>query len=139
MSNKQIIVYLLQSPILRENIQYQKIRKVYWSDIEVHQVMIKDQTTFFELQISFLWDVKDFGKYKDAIDFGQITIKKYGGKVDHQLIVTGFVRVRKSDCEDFLHSQGCDKGEREESGSITQFPPWLLKRQESSYEKNITT
>lgn len=107
MHTKKLIASLLEHPKIKENLQYQKLQRLFGA-VDVHNVVLKDQTTFYQLDISFLGDVKNFGLYKNEIDFWHITLKKYWWKVDNQLIVTGFVRIWKSDCEDILHS-GSDK------------------------------
>jgi len=104
MYKKKLIAFLLDHPKIKENLQYQKIQKLFGA-VGVNNVVIEDKTTYYSLQISFLGDVKKFGLYKNEIDYGHITLKKYGGKVDFQVIVTGFVRIWKSDCEDILLSR----------------------------------
>jgi hypothetical protein len=125
-----LIASLLEHPKIKENLQYQQVQKLC-GDIWVHNVVIEDKTTYYSLQISFLGDVKNFWLYKNELDYWHITLKKYGGRVDAQLIVTGFVRIRKSDCEDILLSH-CDKEHMNvRIGSLTNPSPWLLKEQGS--------
>lgn len=127
MNTKKFIASLLDHPKIKENLQYQKLQKLFGA-VGVHNVVLKDQTTFYQLDISFLGYVKKFNLYKNEIDYGHITLKKYGGKVDHQLIVTGFVRIWKSDCEDILLS-GSDKENINVriSGPLNNNDPWLQK------------
>ncbi len=135
MNTKNFIASLLDHPKIKENLQYQKLQKLFGA-VGVHNVVLKDQTTFYQLDISFLGDVKNFGLYKNELDYWHITLKKYGGKVDFQVIVTGFVRIWKSDCEDILLSRS-DKETKTVRipGPLTNDPWWTKTWQLKKLEK----
>jgi len=136
MNTKKKIAYLLQHQATKENIHYQKIRKLYWSDIRVNSVKLTEYMRCYELEIKFLSDVKTFWLCKWELDFGKIIMTKFCWKVDPLLTIVWIVRIKKSDLgdlsEDFLHSQeNCDKDGLNKNGILTNPSPWLLKEQGS--------
>jgi len=135
MNTKKLIASLLDHPKIKENLQYQQVQKLC-GNIWVHNVVIEDKTTYYSLQISFLGDVKNFWLYKNELDYWHITLKKYGGRVDAQLIVTGFVRIWKSDCEDILHNRGDKENINARiPGPLTNDPWWIKIWQPKKLEK----
>jgi hypothetical protein len=135
MNTKKLIASLLEHPKIKENLQYQQIQKLC-GNIWIHNVVIEDKTTYLSMQISFLGDIKSFWLYKNELDFWHITLKKFAWRVDPQLIVTWFVRIWKSDCEDILHNRSDKENINVRiPGPLTNDPWWIKIWQLKKLEK----